>query len=423
MKRGRSLIVISSLLAASLLLSACGSLLNAAEQAVQGGKYGPAYTAQEHQTRTFEALWKYLADNYIYYDTAGVDWEALHAKYTTEIKQGLSDSQFSELIHALEAELPEGALVYQSRSERIASDTADLSTFEGIGAFVSFQKETVPHVVILDVIADSPAEQAGLQAHDSIYRIDGKPVLLEEGQSVVNRIRGPAGSAVTLEVKTPGQSERSIEVTRGKLVNGGQLKVELIRGTRYTYVLFPPVSYQTVMEDLTRQMREISDKQELKGIILDLRIAGSAGGFPLQELLTLFYNGTLGEFYNRGQQTQAVTITGEDQFGSQKIPLVILVGANTSGSPEILAAGLQAGRRASVIGADTPGQVETTDAFLLPDGSRIFIATTSFKLSNGTDVGQNGIEPDLPVPADWDEFQPNNDPVLNRAVEMLDGQK
>src|SRR5215510_5983550 len=70
----------SMLMIGSLVLSACGSLLSQAEKAVQGD-YGPKYTAEEHQTRTFEALWKDLQKYYIHYDSAAVDWNALHDKY------------------------------------------------------------------------------------------------------------------------------------------------------------------------------------------------------------------------------------------------------------------------------------------------------------------------------------------------------
>jgi carboxyl-terminal processing protease len=213
-------------------------------------------------------------------------------------------------------------------------------------------------------------------------------------------------------------------VQRGKLTNGGQqLTVELVKGTQYAYVLFPPVNYQTISQDFVSQLKALSDKQALKGLILDLRIASSSGGFPLQDLLTLFYNGKIGELYNRAKQVQPLNITGQDQLGSQKIPLVILVGPQTNGGPEILAAALQAGKRATVVGANTPGQVESADAFLLPDGSRIYIATTSFKLSDGTDLGVNGMQPNVVVDAAWDQIQSNADPVLNKALQILDGQK
>ena len=413
---------ISTLLLTSLWLSACGSLLEAAEEAV-GGDYGPAYVPQEHQSRTFEALWKHLSDRYIYFDTADVEWDSLHDKYNARIETGLTGEQFSELIRELQAELPAGALAYQSRSERIEAEITDASAYEGIGAIVGFQKEGEPHVVILDVLDGSPAETAGLKPHDSIYAIDGNPILLEEGLTVVNRIRGPAGSTVTLQVQTPGQAERAVEVTRGKLVSSGKLESRQIPNTNYGYILFPPLGYPEMTDDIGAVLQELTTNQKLEGLILDLRVAGSSRGWPLQELLTMFHDGTIGEFYNRADETQPLTIQGKDYLSSQTVPLVILIGSNTTGSPEILAASLQAGERATVVGETTAGSIEITEAFYLPDGSRIFIETASFRLANGTDLGNDGLQPDIALEEGWDDVQPDNDPVLEKAIEILDEQE
>jgi len=76
--------------------------------------------------------------------------------------------------------------------------------------------------------------------------------------------------------------------------------------------------------------------------------------------------------------------------------------------------------RAIVIGEATPGSIETTTSFYLPDGSQVFIATTSFALPNGEEVGTTGVTPDIPIEAGWDEILPDNDPVLDRAIEYLD---
>lgn len=95
------------LLIASLFLGACGSLLEAAENAVQDDQYGPQYIPQEHQTRTFNALWQDIADNYIHYETADVDWEAVRKKYQARIDAGLTNAEFYDLMHKLEAELPQ----------------------------------------------------------------------------------------------------------------------------------------------------------------------------------------------------------------------------------------------------------------------------------------------------------------------------
>lgn len=415
--------ILSIVVLASLLLSACASILDQAEKAVGGGEYGPAYSEQEHQTRTFEALWKNLQTAYIYYDTTEVDWDALHASYTDRIQAGLTDKEFSDLLNELETTLPAGAVTYQSRNERIQTDTQDFSTYEGIGAIIGFQEKDVPHIVILDVIAGSPAEKAGLKPHDSIFDIDGSPVLQEEGLTVVNRVRGPAGSTVTLNVKSPGKPTRAVEVTRGKLVSKGNLEARKLPGTQYGYILFPPISYGTMYDDILKSIQGFTANQKLEGLILDLRVAGSSSSWPLEQLTTLFYTGKVGEFYNSAKQTQPVAIQGKDQFGSQTVPLIILVGKNTSGSPEILAASLQAGKRAILIGETTPGSVESTSSFYLPDGSRVFIETASFRLPNGVEFGDTGIQPNIVVSAGWDEILPNADPVLDAAIKTLDEKK
>ena len=417
MKRN-STILPSALLILSLAITSCAGLIGVENEPVTGD-YGPQYTPQEHQTRTFEALWTYLSENYIYFDRPDVEWDAVREDYAARINEGLTNEEFIELMNALEEDLPEGSFSYQSRGERIETDTVDASTYEGIGAFVGFQAEAVPHVVILGVIAGSPADKAGIRAHDSIFEIDGDPVLLEEGLNVVERVRGPSGSSVILNVKTPGKPVRDIEVTRATLTSTGKLESYQIPDSTYGYILFPPINYEGLLEDVLGSLLAFTTNQKMEGLILDLRVAGSARGWPLEELLTLFHDGNVGKFYTRAKQEQVVSVEGQDLYSSQSVPLIILVGPHTSGSPEILAASLQANDRATVVGDATPGAIETTTSFYLPDGSRIFIETASFRLPNGEELGNSGIKPDVVVDAGWDEVLPTDDPVLLRAIELL----
>ncbi|MCI0551699.1 MAG: S41 family peptidase [Anaerolineae bacterium] len=414
----RKTIFPSLILIFSIALSACIGLLPLDEKP-SAGDYGPPHSPQEHQARVFESLWTHLQDNYIYYESADVDWDALNKKYLEQINSGLSNEQFTALIQELEAELPSGTLTYQSRAERIEAETSDLSTYDGIGAFIGFSEDPIPHIILLSVIKGSPAEEAGLKAHDSIFKIDGNPVQLEEGVNAVNRIRGPAGSSVTLDVQSPGKPERSIELQRAKLTSTGTLESGLVPGTNYGYLLLPPIGYDKLMEDVQKSLQSFTTNRTLEGLILDLRIAGSARGWPLEELFTLFHDGKVGEFYNSGNQKQVININGKDQFSSQSVPLVILVGQNTTGSPEIFAASLQAGGRAELVGANTPGAIESTASFYLPNGSRVFIESASFRLPNGEEIGNSGVRPNVQIEAGWDEVLPNADPVLDAALELL----
>src|SRR6476620_634069 len=417
----KTIFVPTLLLVLSFILSACMGLLPLEEEPVSGD-FGPKTSLQEQQARTFEALWKHLEDNYIYFETADVDWKTLHDKYLEQINAGLTADEFNNLMKDLGTELPAGSLVYETRAERIEADTVDTSSYEGIGAFVGFSKDPEPHIVLLAVMDGSPAQLAGLKAHDSILEIDGSPIKLDEGITAVNRVRGPAGSSVKLSIQSPGSPEHLINVKRGKLTSTGKLESSILAGTNYGYMLFPPVSYSTLADDVTKSLQTFTTNRTLDGLILDLRIAGSTSGWPLEALYTNFYGGALGEFYNRDKK-QAVEVKGQDVFGSQKVPLIILVSQNTTGFPEILAASLQMHKRAVVIGETTPGAVEASTPYYLPDGSEAIIETTSFVLPNGGEVGTTGVVPDISLQQGWDDVVPNNDPVLDRAIQYLDKQK
>ena len=417
----RSYFLPGFILILSIALFACVGLIPLEEEPV-AGEFGPRASPQELQTEAFETLWQHFEENYIYFETADVDWDALRAEYQSRIDEGLTDEEFTALIEELEAELPEGSLAHESRAERIERETADTSTYEGIGAFVGFSEEPEPHIVLLDVIEGSPAEEAGLKAHDSIFEIDGSPILLEEGLTAVDRVRGPAGTTVTLGIQSPGRPQRSVEVKRDKLASTGKLEAFNIRNTDYGYLLFPPIGYEALGDEVYQSLQALTTNRRLEGLILDLRIAGSSRGWPLETLYTMFYDGELGEFYNRDNK-QVVRVEGKDVFGSQEVPLVVLVGENTTGLPEILAASLQVQERAVVIGETTPGAIETTTSFYLPDGSQAFIESTSFILPNGDELGMTGVVPNIAMEAGWDQILPNQDPVLDRAIEYLEDQQ
>ena len=407
----------------SVMLSACIGLIPLEEDQT-GGSFGPSYSPSEHQMRVFDAIWTHLEESYIHYESADVDWDALNKEYIERINAGLSDKEFTALIQELETDLPTGTLAYQSRAERIEAETTDTSTYEGIGAVMNFAEDPAPHFIVLSVMPGSPAEKAGLKAHDSVSKIDGEAVQIEEGQRAVNRIRGAAGSTVTLTVQRPGESERSIEIQRTRLTSTGKIEARMLAGTNnYGYILFPPTGSATLVKDVVASLQTFTTNRTLDGLVLDLRIASSAsGGWPMEELFKLFHDGNVGEFYNT-EQEQVLNINGEDQFSSQTVPLVILVGESTSGAPEILAAGLQSGGRAQIVGTTTLGAIEITTPFYLPNGALILVESTSFRLLNGEEVGNKGVQPDLEVEAGWDEVIPDADPVLEAAIELLDAQK
>lgn len=407
----------------SLVQFACASLTPSINETKNtSGHYGPQISLTEHQAAVFESIMSQLKDNYIYYETSNVDWDALRQKYSNEINKGLSTTQFDDLMTQFDNEFPTGEVRYVTRQERIDADLAVATAqYVGIGAFISFQAKDTPHVVILDVVPDSPAEKAGLRAHDSIYAVDGGPVTETEGANVVQRIRGEAGTKVTLTVQSPGKNKRDIEITRAPINAVGNLKTDELSDQNIGYILMPTANSDTISNDVAKALDEFSKNKQLKGIILDLRISYNNSSFPLENLLTYFLDKTSIDIYSR-TKTQTFDVVGQDVSGSQKIPLVVLVGENTSGSAEIFAAAIQETGRGIVIGSETAGNIEAISGFPLPDGGQILMASTSFRVGADKTLGLEGLKPKVQVEAGWDQISDTKDPVLQKAIDSFEVQ-
>ena len=397
------------------------------EQAVRddssSGGDGDNQSALSVQLRTFDELMDALREHYVFSEHHAVPWDDLESRYRTKVLSLLRSSEFPDVVREMMKELPHDAAVWQSREERIDRQSTDARNYEGIGAYVAFRSEPQPRVILLSVMPGSPAEQAGLRDHDALLAVDGIPVSVDEGEEVVNRIRGPAGSVVNLTVRTPNASPRNVPVTRGRvqLTEGAnRVRYALLPESNIAYILMPRQSTSTLGAEVAQALTVMSGEVALRGVILDLRIAALGNNWPLDEMLTMFGNGTLGEMYSVGE-TIPLVIAGQDVAGSQTLPLALLVGRDTEGLPEIFAGALQSVGRAVLFGTRTSGFIEASQLVPLPDGSRVLISSTSYRTATGLDVGLAGLEPNLSVSFDWDAVTEQVDPVRNASQTALAG--
>jgi len=378
----------------------------------------PTPDATTRQLSVFEAAWTAVRDQYVRPDFDGLDWEAVGDEYRAQIEAGLSDEEFVAAMEAMLAELPGSQAAYQTRAERLEEETSDATTYHGIGAFIAFRETPEPHIVILAVIGGSPAETAGLETHDSIYAVNGEAITLEDEAAPANRIRGLPDSSVTLTINTPGLGQRDVTLQRGEIRATDVLRGGLLTSLDVAYYRVPVVATASVAQNISADLVEIAADTELNGIILDLRVARSTNTWPLEAMLTLFGDGEMGEFYDR-DGADPVEVAGQGVGESQSAPLVVLTGPDTEGTPEIFAAALQASGRAIVIGQDTPGSVQGFAEIALPDGSRMFLATSSYRTTTGLDLAAIGVTPDVVIDADWDSFTTTDDPVIEAALAYI----
>ncbi len=372
---------------------------------------------QASQLRILEEIDQIIREGYLFEDYEGFDWDGGVEELRSLTNHGMNQERFTTALDTLIGGLPEGTVFYMTREERIAAEIENTTIYTGIGTFVSFRAEPEPRVILLSVIDGSPAQSAGLQSHDAIYTIDGELVRAEEGLAVVDRIRGPEGSDVVLEVASPGELRREVVVTRGRLTAIDRFYTGKFP-SGVSYILSPVMADSTLSDAILEDLQDLEAQAQAPGIILDLRIAHATAEWPLMALLTLFSDGDHGALYNREGQTP-LTVEGKDFFNSQSIPLVILIGPDTNGPSEVFAAALQVNGRATLVGLPTPGRILGFDVRRLSDGSQLTYAASSFVTSDGQDLAWSGVSPDVLINDDWDQVSTEVDPVIETALQIL----
>ncbi len=377
---------------------------------------GPA--ERELQERVLEGLTNAVRDHYVVGDLRGRGWQSSAARYRTQVRRGLSAGDFYAAMQVLVSELGDGHSYFQSPSQ-IQEDqkaTSGRNDFVGVGALFSPIAGT-EQAVVVSLFAAGPAAEAGLRPHDRLLLVDGGPIRDSSGSS---RTLGPAGSATSLTMQRPGESPREVRVARRRVEGALPIDFCLVPGTRIGYVFLPTLKDETMDDQLRAALRQMAARGPLRGLILDNRLNGGGLGSVTQAILGLFLGGVQGHFVSR-ERREALELVPEEIAGSQTVPLVVLVDADTVSYGEVMSGVLQLSGRARLVGGRTSGNVEQLRRFDFADGSRAWLAAATFEplgRSAGSWEG-SGVVPDVSLPTRWDLFTEANDPALAKAVELL----
>lgn len=392
------------------------------------GSPEPAPTAKdtELQLRVFQDLWKTVRDNYIYEDFNGVDWNGLKAPTETKIKAGLKSSEFHALMSGLVESLNDdhsrfmSPQIVQEEQARVKGE----QSYTGIGIQWDFNAEK-RYVFVLVVYPDSPAEKAGIKAHDHILAVEGEPAVNDAGQPIVSRVRGPEGSQVTITVRRPGGAPRDLTLTRAKVVAktvvaGQILGPELAGSKRIGYIAMQTFYEDGIADQFRSALTNLMKGGNLDGLIIDIRNNGGGSLSELERTLNVLANGTMGSETTRSGAKRQLRARGEKIGNSQTVPLAILTSKSSVSAAEIFAGVLQAAKRAKTVGQTTAGNIEVLYTYKFEDGSQALIASETFRLPDGANWEGRGVVADVPVPnSGWDEFTETTDPSIGAAAALF----
>jgi len=351
--------------------------------------------SQADQLELFDGAVNAVADNYVDPDLNGVDWMGTAAAYRAEIEAGLDTETYYSRMNDLIAALGDDHSYFQSPAQ-VQAESAALAgqnDFKGFGLLVLPLLEK-NKATILAVFADSPADQAGLQPHDSILSINGFP-LVEGGRSYPTRLRGPECTAAVLTVQSPGQAARDLTMVRYRITGPLPVYERLVDttdGSRIGYIFIPTFLDSTIPAQIADALQTLGP---LDGLIVDNRMNGGGLGSVMNAVLGFFTEGTVGRFVSR-TDTRSLDIIADSVQDSQTVPLVVLIGTDTVSYGEVFAGILKDVGRAQLVGQTTGGNVETLHSIDGSDGSRMWIAQERFEpLNSQADWEETGIAVDV----------------------------
>ena len=353
-------------------------------------------------------------------DKVGKEWQSLAAQNREKIVQGVDDATFIQLVSEVLAAVQDEDVVLLPPKAPVQTTAPLTATYSGIGVIVGLPEEGKDRLLALYVYPDSPADQAGLQAHDSIVAIDGEAVTFEGRSTLVTRLRGEVGSKVVLTVRTPGQPERDVTVTRRPVRPNSPMVSEFVPDTNIAYIAPNPTQLVEMRNDTADALRELQNTGTIDGLILDLRVIRGTE-FPMADILGLFVNRKVAYVQLRTVKN-TLEITGKSIAGSQDVPMVILVSHNTQGQAVAFAGILQSLGRARIVGEPTQARVAVLNTINLPNlGAQLQIPTGDYLSLKNASWYQTGVEPDTKADKPWEDITAADDEQLNQAVDVLQG--
>jgi carboxyl-terminal processing protease len=303
-------------------------------------------------------------------------------------------------------------------------------TTSGIGVQLigNNKASTSGMVVVVNTVAKSPAESAGILPGDSILTVDGVDMIGATAEAVAARCRGETGTTVNIEVESPSvegvpkssPNRRTVSVTRTPIAPTPMMETStvVVPSTNQRVEIVKINSFTQETEKAVRQeLKQLSSVQGSEGdsqaeappppatvsaIAIDLR--GNVGGYmPAGVDVAKLFLPPRARIVSEVDKTGRATIYINDGVGSETdttTPLYVLVDEKTASASEILTAALQDNKRAVVVsggGADKTfgkGRIQNVQA-LSYGGSGIAITKARYTTPNGRDIQGVGISPDL----------------------------
>jgi len=341
-------------------------------------------------------------------------WEAWDLVQSQFIDKPVDETQMLHgAIRGMMESLGDPHSSYMDPDQYRQQSTSIDGEYEGIGAWVDITGE---FLTIISPMPGSPAEKAGLKSGDKVTGVDGEDMSGQDGNLVLKKILGPAGSEVKLTIQR--ESEKPFDVTI--------LREKITVPSLETKILNDNIAYihlynygDNTGDELHAALKEILTENP-KGLIFDLRNNGGGLLTTAIEVVTEFLpEDKVAMYEDFSDGTRKVFKTKRGGLATD-IPLVVLINEGTASASEITAGAIQDYGRGKLVGVTSFGKGSVQNWIPLQDDQgAVRITIARWLTPNEKQIAQVGLTPDIEVEITEDDLAANRDPQLEKAIELL----
>ena len=264
-------------------------------------------------------------------------------------------------------------------------------SFGGIGIEITIRKGVL---TIVSPIEDTPAFRAGLKAGDKIVKIEGESTENMTLFDAVKKMRGPAGTKVTISIIREGFVEPEDFTLTREIIRIKSVKHRALEDN-IGYIRISQFQERTE-EEFNKALDTLEQGDEpLRGLILDMR--NNPGGLLDQAVKVCdeFIEQGLIVYTQGRNEAQQMKFSAHPNKKPHNYPIIALVNAGSASGSEIVAGALQDHNRAVVLGTPTFGKGSVQTIVPLEDGSGLRLTTALYYTPLGRSIQATGIIPDV----------------------------
>lgn len=339
-------------------------------------------------------------------------WNALEQKYPFDAPT--TEEKIYGAIQGLAGAYNDPYTVFFDPAEAKDFGEEISGSFGGVGMELGIKNDVL---TVIAPLAGTPAEAAGVMAGDIITSIDGEPAYDLQVDEAVRRIRGQAGTEVTIEFIQPTtQSERSITLVREQIsiptleteTKGDVFIIRLHSFTEDSSVLFG--NAMTTFQQSGKQ-KLIIDLRNNPGGYLSDAIEIASWFVPQGKVIVREDFGTDAEEIVYRSRGFASGVTGQN--------IIVLVNAGSASASEIVAGALQEQAGARLVGTETFGKGSVQELVPLSGKTSLKVTVARWLTPQGRSLSEESLQPNVVVDVTETDITEKRDPQLEKALELL----